>query len=105
MNGLVDSHAHLFYKGIFESLDDKLRLAKLAGVDYILSVGTDSKTMLANIDIAEKYDNVVCSVGIHPHHFSDGYDLTELVKLSKKSKVVAIGEVGLDYHYQDQTAK
>jgi TatD DNase family protein len=105
MNGLVDSHAHLFYESIFRDLDDKLRLAKLAGVDYILTVGTDFKTMLTNVNIAEKYDNIVCSVGVHPHHLNDGYELTKLVELSRKPKVVAIGEVGLDYHYQNETPK
>jgi TatD DNase family protein len=105
MSGLVDSHAHLFYGEIYDALEDKLRLAKLAGVDYILSVGTDSKTMHKNLEIAEKFDNVFASVGIHPHHFGDGYDTAGLIKLSKGRKVVAIGEVGLDYHYSDATPK
>ncbi|MDR2458784.1 MAG: TatD family hydrolase [Holosporales bacterium] len=105
MKGLVDSHAHLFYEGVYDTLDYKLKFAKLAGVDYILSVGTDSKTMAKNIEIAERFSNVFASVGIHPHHFSDGYDIAELIKLSKHDKVVAIGEVGLDYHYDDATPK
>jgi TatD DNase family protein len=105
MRGLVDSHAHLFYEGIYEALDYKLKFAKLAGVDYILSVGTDSKTMSKNIEIAERFSNVFASVGIHPHHFSDGYDVAELIELSKREKVVAIGEVGLDYHYDDATPR
>ncbi|MDR1333408.1 MAG: TatD family hydrolase [Holosporales bacterium] len=105
MSGLVDSHAHLFHSEIYENLDDKLRLARLAGVDYILSVGTDSKTMEMNIGIAERFDNIFCSVGIHPLHFGDGYDTAELIGLSKKEKVIAIGEVGLDYHYEDATSK
>ncbi|MDR1365202.1 MAG: TatD family hydrolase [Holosporales bacterium] len=105
MSGLIDSHAHLFYEGIYDSLEDKMRLAKLSGVDYILSVGTDSKTIAKNIEISKRFDNVFASVGIHPHHFKDGYDTAELIELSKDEKVVAIGEVGLDYHYDDSTSK
>lgn len=102
---MIDSHAHLYFDEIYCNLDEKLKFAKLAGIDYILTVGTDFKTMPLNISIAEKYDNIFCSVGVHPHHFKDGYDLNELINLSKREKVIAIGEVGLDYHYQDETPK
>ncbi len=102
---MIDSHAHLYYKGIVENLAEKIRLAKLVGVDYILTVGTDSNTIPLNIEIAEKYDNVCCSVGIHPHHFKDGYDLELINKYLLHPKVVAIGEVGLDYYYKDETSK
>ncbi|MDR2666976.1 MAG: TatD family hydrolase [Holosporales bacterium] len=102
---MVDSHAHLFFDGIYQDLDNILKSAKQSGVNYILTVSTDSKTIPLNISIAENHDNVCCSVGVHPHHFIDGYDLEELIILSKKTKVVAVGEIGLDYHYQDQTPK
>ena len=102
---MIDSHCHLAYEGIFENLDEKLRVAKFSGVDYFLTVGTDFQTMNKNIEISEKYENVVCSVGIHPHHFNDGYSISEIESKLKNPKVVAIGEVGLDYHYQDETPK
>ena len=100
---MIDSHAHLYYKGIVENLAEKIRLAKLVGVEYILTVGTDSNTIPLNIEIAEKYDNVCCSVGIHPHHFKDGYDLELINKYLLHPKVFEIGEVGLDYYYKYET--
>ena len=102
---LVDSHCHLFFDELYKHLDEKIKIAKLADVKYLLSVATDSKTMKKNIEISEKYDNVCCSVGIHPHHFSDGYSVGHLKTLLSHKKVVAIGEVGLDYHYKDSTPK
>ncbi|MDR3224149.1 MAG: TatD family hydrolase [Holosporales bacterium] len=105
MKGLVDSHAHLCYEEIFNSLEAKLRLAKLAGVDYIMTVGTDFKTMFQNVEVAEQRSNVFSSVGIHPLHFKDGHDVSEIKKLAHHKKVVAIGEIGLDYHYADEIPK
>ena len=100
---MIDSHAHLYFDEIYQNLDERLKLAKLAGISHILTVGTDFKTMPLNLSIAEKYDNIFCSIGVHPHHLNDGYDLKALIKLSKHEKVIAIGEVGLDYHYEDET--
>lgn len=102
---LVDSHAHLFYEGIYENLDEKIRMSVLSGVKYILSVSTDSKSMMKNLEIADNYKNVCCSIGIHPHHFADGYSMDELKSLLNNKKVVAIGEVGLDYHFEDSTSR
>ncbi len=102
---MIDSHAHLYYEGIYEHLEEKIRLAKLTGVDYIMTVGTDSNTIPLNIEISEKYKNVCCSVGIHPHHYKDGYDLGTIARQLKHPRVVAVGEVGLDYHYENETPK
>ena len=98
---MIDSHAHLYFDGIYQDLDEKLRFAKLAGVSHIATIGTDFKTMPTNIEIAEKYDNVFCSVGVHPLHSQEPRDLDKLIEWANKEKVIAIGEVGLDYHYEE----
>jgi TatD DNase family protein len=88
-------------EGIYENLPEKIRFAKLSGVEYMLSVSTDIGTLQTNLEIAEKYENVCCSVGIHPHHACEEYSRKQLEDLIGHEKVVAIGEVGLDYHYDD----
>ena len=102
---MIDSHAHLYYDEIYQNLGDKLRIARLAGVSHILTIGTDFGTMPTNIEIAEKYGNVFCSIGVHPLHSLEQRDLEQLKAWSKKERVVAIGEVGLDYHYDDENPK
>ena len=99
---MIDSHCHLFYEGIFEDLNNKLEYAKSMGIEYFLTVGVNSKKMYKNIEIAEKYSNIVCSIGIHPLEYYGGYNLSEMKKLAtNNNKIVAIGEVGLEYHYLD----
>jgi len=102
---MIDSHAHLSYPDIKNNLDEKLRLAKLAGITHILTVSTNMISMVENIQIANKYDNIFSSIGIHPSHFDDNYDLNDLIEKSKMEKVIAIGEVGLDYHYLNEFPK
>ena len=98
---MIDSHAHLYYDEIYQNLPDKLRLARLAGVTHILTIGTDFETMPVNIEIAEQHDNIFCSIGVHPLYSNEPRDLDKLITWGKKEKVVAIGEVGLDYHYEE----
>lgn len=102
---MIDSHAHLYYDEIYQNLDEKLRIARLAGVSHILTIGTDFGTMPKNIAIAEQHDNIFCSIGVHPLHSYEQRNLAKLKEWSKKDKVVAIGEVGLDYHYDGETPR
>lgn len=102
---MIDSHAHLSYPDIKNDLEEKLRLAKLAGVTHILTISTNTSSMIDNIKIANKYNNIFSSIGIHPSHFDDTYDLNEMIEMSKMEKVIAIGEVGLDYHYLNDMPK
>ena len=91
---MIDSHAHLCYPDIKNDLDEKLRLAKLAGVSHILTISTNISSMTENIEIANKYDNIFSSIGIHPSYFEDNYDLDEMIEISKNEKVIGIGEIG-----------
>jgi TatD DNase family protein len=97
----VDSHAHLFAKEFEHDLEDVLSRASAAGVDYIINPGTDLATSRRAIELAERYSQMYAAVGIHPHDASKADDRAylELEELSRHPKVVAIGEIGLDYHY------
>ncbi|MBI3193108.1 MAG: YchF/TatD family DNA exonuclease [Ignavibacteriae bacterium] len=97
----VDSHAHLFFKDFENDLDDVIKRAQDAGVEYIINPGTDIPTSKKSIELAEKYDMIYAGVGFHPHDASkaDNKSLEEIERLSHHPKVVAIGEIGLDYHY------
>lgn len=98
----VDSHAHLFFEDFQKDIDDVIRRARDAGVLYIVSPGTDLETSRQSIELAERFDMIYACVGIHPHDASKATDkaLEEIETLSHHSKVVAIGEIGLDYHYK-----
>ncbi len=100
---LVDSHCHLDFEQLSTQLDDVVRRAKLAGVGHMLTIGTKLRQFEGVRAIAEQYDNIHCSVGIHPHEAEEeGADITvqKLLELSDHPRVVAIGETGLDYFYE-----
>lgn len=97
----VDTHAHLFYENFKDDIDDVINRAKENSVDYILIPATDIKTAEETLRLCNKYDFIYAAVGIHPHETKDWNDslLGEIEKLAKHPKVVAIGEIGLDYYY------
>ncbi|MBI5215976.1 MAG: YchF/TatD family DNA exonuclease [Ignavibacteriae bacterium] len=97
----VDSHAHLFFKDFENDLDDVIKRAQDAAVEYIINPGTDVPTSKKSIELAEKYEMIYAGAGFHPHDASKANDesLEEIERLSHHPKVVAIGEIGLDYHY------
>ena len=97
----VDSHAHLFFQEFQTDFEDVLRRAREAGVRYVISPGTDLETSRESIALAEKYEMIYACTGVHPHDASkvDEDTLADIETLSRHPKVVAIGEIGLDYHY------
>ncbi len=97
----VDSHAHLFFPNFEGEVDEVISRAKETGVDYILIPSTDIATAEQTIKLAEKYDMIYGAVGIHPHDTKDwsSSSLIKLEELAKHEKIVAIGEIGLDYYY------
>jgi TatD DNase family protein len=97
----IDTHAHLFYSNFENDLDDVINRAREAGVDYIIVPGTDIQTSKQAIALAEKYDFIYCTVGIHPHETKDwdSSSLSVIEELAHHKKVVAVGEIGLDYYY------
>lgn len=98
---LFDSHAHLNDKRFTNDLDQVIERAKAAGVEYIMNPGADYESSVAAIELADQYDLIYAAVGIHPHDASslDDMMLALLKKMARHPKVKAIGEIGLDYHY------
>ena len=100
---LVDSHCHLDFPDFAEELDQVVARAHAAGVATMVTIGTRVRRFDQVRAIAERFENVFCSVGTHPHNAHEELDVTadELVRLAEHPKVVAIGEAGLDYHYDN----
>jgi TatD DNase family protein len=98
---LVDSHCHLDFPDFAEERDAVVARAVAAGVRRMVTISTRVRRFDQIRAIAEAHDEVWCSVGTHPHNAAEEPDVTadELVALSQHPKVVAIGEAGLDYHY------
>lgn len=96
-----ESHAHLDDKRFKEDREELLGLLPSCGIDYMVNVGCDVKSSKQSIRLAERYDYIYASVGIHPHELYDmsSQTIEELRRLSQNKKVVAIGEIGLDYYY------
>jgi len=97
----VDSHCHLNYKGLVEQQVDVLARARQSGVSAMLNISTRECEWDDVIGLAEQESDVWASVGIHPHEADQhvGMDCAKLVEKSAHSRVVAIGETGLDYYY------
>jgi TatD DNase family protein len=97
----VDSHCHLNYKGLVEQQAEILKRARDSGVSAMLNISTREREWDEVIGLAEQEKDVWASVGIHPHEADQhvGMDCAKLVAKSAHSRVVAIGETGLDYYY------
>jgi len=98
---IVDSHCHLDFPDFAAELDAVVERARAAGVGRMVTIGTRVRRAAQVRAIAERYDDVFCSVGTHPHNAGEEADVTlaELLAEADHPKVVAIGEAGLDYHY------
>jgi TatD DNase family protein len=103
---LVDSHCHLDFPSLQEDMDGVMARAAEAGIGTMVTICTRVERFPTILAIAESYDNVYCSVGLHPHDAEQEPDLSteQLVDLAGHDKVVGIGETGLDFHY-DQSPR
>ena len=99
---LVDSHCHLDFPDFAEDLDGIVARAEAAGVGKLVTISTRVRRLPALLAIAERFPNVYCSVGTHPHNADeeDGISADELIELTKHPKVIALGEAGLDNFYE-----
>lgn len=97
----VDSHCHLNYKGLIEDQAGVLARARAAGVTRMLNISTRASEWDAVIATAEREDDVMASIGIHPHEADIHPDVetATLVEKARHPKVIGIGESGLDYYY------
>ncbi|MCW5723689.1 MAG: TatD family hydrolase [Maricaulaceae bacterium] len=98
---LVDSHVNLHGEAFAEDLDAVIDRARAVGVVRMLAICCRLGEFEQVAAIAEKHDDIWCTVGAHPHHAKDRPDITadELLEMAKHPKVAAIGETGLDFHY------
>jgi TatD DNase family protein len=100
---LVDSHCHLDFPDFADELDAVVARARAAGIERLVTISTRVRRQAAVLAIAERFPEVYCSIGTHPHYAHEEADisLAELAAGSRAEKVVAIGEAGLDYHYDN----
>lgn len=98
---LFDTHAHFDDEQFDSDRDAVLKSLRDYGVSNIVNIGADMKGSYDSVKIAEDYDFAYATVGVHPHYAKDmtEADLLKLKELAQNKKVVAIGEIGLDYHY------
>jgi len=98
---LIDSHCHLDFPELNAELDGVLARAREAGVGLMVTISTRVAKFNDLKAIVEAHDNVYCSIGTHPHNAAEEPNITaeELIEIARHPKVVAIGEAGLDYHY------
>jgi TatD DNase family protein len=98
---LVDSHCHLDFPDFQQDLDALLERAAAAGVGLMVSIGTKISEFGKILALAERYENVYCTVGIHPHEAGREAktDAARLISLANHPKVIGFGETGLDYFY------
>lgn len=99
---LIDSHAHLDLPDFNPDLSEVLNRATRAGVSSIVTIGIDIPSSKKAIELAAAYDNIYATVGIHPCDSAGATDeaLTELAALAADPKVIAIGEIGLDFYHK-----
>lgn len=98
---IVDSHCHLDFADFAAELDAVVERARAAGVGRMVTVNTRVARFADLLAIAQRFDDVYCSVGTHPHYAHEELDISvdDLVRHTENPRVVAIGEVGLDYFY------
>jgi TatD DNase family protein len=104
---LIDSHVHLQDKKFARALDRVLDRAEDAGVERMICVGDKTESSRRAIAMAKRYPRLLATVGVHPHYDAlfTPKTLFELEALARDPSVVAIGEIGLDYHYPNYNAE
>jgi TatD DNase family protein len=94
---LIDTHCHIHESDFTLDISEVLERAQQAGVDQMVCVGTGIESSARAVAFARQYDQAFASIGVHPHDTKDGWE--SLSDIKKSDKIVAIGEIGLDYFY------
>lgn len=100
---IFDTHAHYEDEQFDEDRDDLLRIMPQNNVAYVINQGINITTSKKAIELAEKYDYFYAAIGIHPEEVDAKENLDEIKRLATHNKVVAIGEIGLDYYWDIST--
>ena len=100
---LIDSHCHLDFPDFAADLDTVVERARAAGVERMITIGTQLAKAAAVVEIAERYEDVFFTVGTHPHEAAarGAEDFAVIRAFAKHPKCVGVGEAGLDYHYDN----
>lgn len=104
---MIDTHAHLNFPEFEGEIAAALGRAFRVGVSKIINIGTDQKTSKESVDLARKYPEIFATIGLHPHHAKE-FSIENLEKffvLLAKEKVVAVGEIGLDFYPLGKTSR
>ncbi len=103
---MIDTHAHLDFSQFNNDREQVIEECRRNGIQFIINIGVDLQTSKASIKLAEQYDFIYAAVGYHPHDSKEMTDsvFEEIAKLATHPKVVAIGEIGLDY-YRDMSPR
>ena len=98
---MIDTHCHLYDQKLYNDLEQIILNAKESNISKMICIGDNLNTSEKSIQISEKYSNIYASVGIHPHEAKNAPSeyLKQISQKINHKKVVAIGEIGLDYHY------
>lgn len=97
---LIDTHCHLDFPQFEQDREEVIKAAKNSGIDYIINVGSSLVSSKASLELSLEYDFIYASIGVHPHE-ADNYNdkvYSGIEELARKKKVVAVGEIGLDYY-------
>ena len=103
---IFDTHCHLNSEELLPRIDEVLESAKKVGVDKFLVVGWDKASSIKAVELAHQYDGIYAAIGFHPTDIEcvSEEDYNEVMALVNDPKVVAIGEIGLDYHWVKDSA-
>ena len=105
---IIDSHCHLTYEPMSNSLNDTIKRADKGGVKYILTISTEDKSFDKILDIITRFKNVYGTYGIHPHETKTHKNIKTIdiiKKTSLSNKIIGIGETGLDFYYNHSEKK
>ena len=96
----TDTHCHI-YKEYYENIEEVLKNAKKSNVNRMINNGCDKKSNEEVLELTKNYENIYGAIGIHPENIEEykEEDLKWIEENLKQSKIIAIGEIGLDYHY------
>ncbi len=100
---LIDSHVHLDDKKFDGDRERLIENFRNNNIELVINIGADLESSVASVDLADKYDVIYAAVGVHPHSASEVNTLVmeKLRELTQNKKVVAIGEIGLDFFYDN----
>ena len=100
---MIDSHVHLDDEAFNEDREDIIKSLGENGIELVINNSSDLLSSERSVELANKYENIYAAIGVHPHEARTYDDEVEkrLIELSRDKKVLAIGEIGLDYYYDN----